>query len=70
MWSSKYRLFGITLEPGKKIVAFGNPEIYAPNGRLSFICDTIELAGEGDIKKQYDELKKKLTEEGIFNVEE
>ncbi len=69
MWSSKYRLFGITLEPGKKIVAYGSPEVYAPNGRLSFIADTIELAGEGDIKKQYDELKAKLTKEGVFNVE-
>ncbi|MCX6723986.1 MAG: exodeoxyribonuclease VII large subunit [Candidatus Staskawiczbacteria bacterium] len=69
MWASKYRLFGITLEPGKKIVAFGSPEIYAPNGRLSFICDTIELAGEGDIKKQYDELKKKLDKEGLFAPE-
>lgn len=69
MWSSKYRLFGITLEPGKKIVASGNPEIYAPNGRLSFVTNTIELAGEGDIKKQYDELKKKLDKEGLFNIE-
>jgi len=69
MWSSKYRLFGITLEPGKKIVASGNPEVYAPNGRLSFVCDTIELAGEGDIKKQYDELKKKLEKEGLFDIE-
>jgi len=69
MWSSKYRLFGITLEPGKKIVAFGSPEIYAPSGRLSFIADTIELAGEGDLKKQYDELKKKLEKEGLFAKE-
>lgn len=69
MWNSKYRLFGITLEPGKKIVAYGSPEVYAPNGRLSFVCDTIELAGEGDIKKQYDELKKKLEKEGIFAPE-
>lgn len=68
MWNSKYRLFGITLEPGKKIVASGNPEVYSQNGRLSFVCDTIELAGEGDIKKQYDELKKKLEKEGIFDV--
>ena len=68
MWSSKYRLFGITLEPGKKIVAFGCPSIYAPAGKLSFIADTIELAGEGDIKKQYDELKAKLTKEGLFDV--
>jgi exodeoxyribonuclease VII large subunit len=69
MWSSKYRMFGITLEPGKKIVAYGNPEIYAPNGRLSFVCDSIELAGEGELKKQYDELKAKLEKEGIFAPE-
>ena len=69
MWSSKYRLFGITLEPGKKIVAYGSPNIYSQNGRLSFVCDTIELAGEGDIKKQYDELKRKLEKEGLFAPE-
>jgi exodeoxyribonuclease VII large subunit len=64
-----YRLFGITLEPGKKIVAFGCPNVYASAGKLSFIADTIELAGEGDLKKQYDELKKKLEKEGIFALE-
>jgi exodeoxyribonuclease VII large subunit len=69
IWASKYRLFGIKLEPGMKIIARGNAEIYAPSGRLSFIADTIELAGEGELKKQYDELKKKLEAEGLFNPE-
>jgi exodeoxyribonuclease VII large subunit len=69
IWASKYRLFGINLEQGMKIVVFGNPEIYSANGRLSFICETIELAGEGDLKKQYELLKRKLTEEGLFEEE-
>lgn len=69
IWGSKYRLFGINLEQGMKIVAFGKPEIYSANGRLSFICETIELAGEGDLKKQYELLKKKLSEEGLFAIE-
>ncbi|KKP31407.1 MAG: exodeoxyribonuclease VII large subunit [Candidatus Staskawiczbacteria bacterium RIFOXYB2_FULL_32_9] len=69
IWGSKYRLFGINLEQGMKIVAFGKPEIYSANGRLSFICETIELAGEGDLKKQYELLKKKLSEEGLFAQE-
>jgi len=68
MWGFKYKLFGITLKPGAKIIASGGPELYAPYGKLSFVCDTIELAGEGDIKKQYDELKKKLEKEGIFDI--
>jgi len=69
IWKFKYSLFGIKLEPGMKIVAYGNCEVYAPSGRLSFLCDTIELAGEGELKKQYDELKKKLEKEGLFNAE-
>jgi len=68
IWKFKYNLYGIKLEPGMKIVALGNPEIYAPSGRLSFIADTLELAGEGDLKKQYDELKAKLEKEGVFDV--
>jgi exodeoxyribonuclease VII large subunit len=54
IWKFKYQIYGITLQPGMKIVASGNPEIYAPSGRFSFIADTIELAGQGDLKKQYD----------------
>lgn len=69
IWKSKYHLYGIKLEEGMKIMATGHPEIYAPNGRLSFIADTLELAGEGTLKKQYEELKKKLTEEGLFAPE-
>jgi exodeoxyribonuclease VII large subunit len=68
IWKFKYNLYGIKLEPGMKIVALGNPEIYAPSGRLSFVCDTLELAGAGDLKKQYDELKAKLEKEGVFDV--
>jgi exodeoxyribonuclease VII large subunit len=33
---------------------------------LSFICDTIELAGEGALKKEYDRLLKLLTAQGLF----
>lgn len=66
IWKSRYIMFGIGLREGMKIMTFGHPEIYAPSGRLSFIAETIEPAGEGELKKQYDELKKKLTEEGLF----
>ena len=69
IWKSNYRMFGINLREGIKIMAFGHPEVYAPTGRLSFIADTIELAGEGTLKKQYEELKKKLTAEGLFAEE-
>ena len=69
IWKSKYDLYGIKLQEGMKIMALGHPEVYAPSGRLSFISESIELAGEGTLKKQYDELKKKLEKEGLFAEE-
>ena len=69
IWKSKYILFGIKLEEGLKIIASGYPEIYPLSGRLSFIAETIEYAGEGILKKEYEKLKKKLAEEGIFAEE-
>ena len=68
IWRSRYEMFGIQLVPGAKIVASGHAEIYPPSGRLSFVCDTIELAGQGALKKEYDRLLKKLTAEGLFET--
>lgn len=69
VWRSKYEMFGLNLKEGDKIIAAGRPEIYAASGKLSFICDSIELAGEGALKKAYDALKKKLEAEGLFAPE-
>jgi len=66
IWKSKYELFGVEIKDGIKIIATGRPEIYKQTGRLSFIAETIELAGEGILKKEYEKLKKKLGDEGIF----
>src|SRR4030042_1566728 len=69
IWKSRYGLYGIKLQEGMKIMASGYPEIYPLSGRLSVLAETIELAGEGELKKQYDESKKKLEREGVFAVE-
>lgn len=68
-WKSKYDLYGIKLEEGLKIIATGYPEIYPLSGRLSFIAEVIEFAGEGTLQKEYEKLKKKLEAEGIFAKE-
>ena len=69
IWRSKYNLFGINLEVGMKVMAGGYPEIYPALGKLSFIAETIQLSGEGELKKQYEMLKKKLAAEGLFAEE-
>jgi len=69
IWKSRYELFGIQLKIGMKIIAAGHCEIYAPSGRLSFICDSIELTGQGALKMTYDLLLKNLAAEGLFAAE-
>jgi exodeoxyribonuclease VII large subunit len=69
IWKSRYQLYGIELKEGLKIIASGYPEIYPPTGRMSFLAEVIEHAGEGELKKEYEKLKKKLTEEGLFAKE-
>src|SRR3989338_3633897 len=66
IWAGRYKMYGIKLEEGMKVIAYGTPSIYKPNGRISFIAETISHAGEGELKKKYEELKAKLEKEGIF----
>lgn len=69
MFKYQYEISAVKLEIGNEIIARGYPEIYKPNGRLSLKVDLIEIAGEGALKKAYDELKKKLEQEGLFASE-
>ncbi|MEK7477865.1 MAG: exodeoxyribonuclease VII large subunit [Patescibacteria group bacterium] len=69
IWKSNYRLTGVELKEGMEIVVHGWPNVYKPSGRLSFHVDTIEMVGEGALKQQYEELKKKLEAEGLFAPE-
>lgn len=66
IWRSRYRLYGINLKEGDKIIVTGYPEIYSLTGRFSFLANVIEYTGEGKLKQEYEKLKNKLTKEGIF----
>lgn len=61
-----YRGLGIAIEDGMQVKVGGIPSIYKPKGRFSFKVETLDLVGEGSLKKAYEALKKKLTEEGLF----
>lgn len=67
IWRSTYNQNGVELEVGDEIVVTGTPEIYAPRGSFSLKTQTIEYAGEGALKKSYEELKKKLADEGLLD---
>lgn len=69
MFRYQYEMAGIKLALGDEVILEGVPNIYKPSGRLSFRAETVEYAGEGALKKAYDELFQKLTAEGLMAVE-
>jgi exodeoxyribonuclease VII large subunit len=69
MWKSRYQYSGVALEVGQEVLLRGKPSVYAPMGKMSFVADSIELVGEGALKKAYDTLKAKLQAEGVFASE-
>ncbi len=69
IWKSVYKMCGISVEEGMKVVVTGSADIYRARGSLTFKVKTVELAGEGALKKAYEELKLKLEKEGLFSEE-
>ncbi len=68
MWRHAHKLYGVEFELGTEIIAEGFSEIYKPTGRLSFKALSVELVGEGALKKQYEKLKAQLQKEGLFDI--
>ena len=66
IWKNDYKLSGIEFQVGMEVILDGIPDVYKPSGRLSFKVSSVELVGEGALKKAYDQLKKKLDSEGLF----
>jgi len=52
---------------GMKMLALGKISLYQPRGEYQFIIEKMETAGEGDLKRKYEELKQKLFNEGLFD---
>ena len=56
----------VALEEGMKVVIKGMPKV-TNWGKFSFTVQAIQPVGEGNIKKNFELLKKKLEKEGIFD---
>lgn len=62
-----YMIAGGSFAVGTEVIVEGYPKMYKPRGELSFQVMTLELFGEGALKKAYDELYKKLELTGAFD---
>ncbi len=69
MFRNKNKLLRITPENGKKIILRARVSFYEARGEFQCIAEHMEIAGEGVLQQQFDDLKNKLNNEGLFNNE-
>jgi len=54
------------LEDGLKVICFGKIDVYGPRGQYQIIVERIEPKGIGSQQLAFEQLKKKLEQEGLF----
>ncbi len=54
---------------GQQVICHGRISVYEPRGDYQLIVDSIDFHGAGLLQLQFDELKKQLAAEGLFDVE-
>jgi len=64
--SGQYRRIGVNLEEGMAIKVCGYGKLAAKSGNFGFWVSKIEPVGEGALRRAYELLVKKLSEEGLF----
>ena len=52
---------------GAKVVVEGEVSVYAPRGAYQLIVRSLEPVGKGDLHQRFEELKRKLQGEGLFD---
>jgi exodeoxyribonuclease VII large subunit len=67
MWAGTARALTFRPEAGLMVRCVGKPNVYGPTGRLQVIVTTMTPAGEGELQRRFEELKKRLEKEGIFS---
>lgn len=66
IWRASAERLRFVPEDGAKVLAHGRLSVYEPRGSYQFLVDKLEPLGLGDLAAAFEQLKKKLEAEGLF----
>ena len=58
-----------TIKDGAKVIVVGDISVYPKRGTFQVIVKRIVPVGVGDLKEQFEKLKRKLAAEGLFDID-
>jgi exodeoxyribonuclease VII large subunit len=67
MWRSALRALRFKPEDGLHVVARGRVSVYDPKGEYQLVCEHMEPKGAGALQVAFEQLKKRLAGEGLFD---
>jgi exodeoxyribonuclease VII large subunit len=68
MFRSTLRYLKFKPEDGLRVVARGRISVYEPKGEYQLVCEHLEPQGLGALQLAFDQLKKRLQDEGLFEA--
>jgi len=57
----------VKLRDGLQVVAFGDVGVYEPQGKYQLVVKTLVADGVGALQREYEALKRRLSDEGLFD---
>ena len=67
MFRARASLLDFQPEDGMEVVISGYVSVYEKSGRYQLYASSMIPGGEGELYKKFEELKKKLSDEGLFD---
>lgn len=67
IWRSTAARLDHEIRDGQQVVLGGDIQVYAPHGRYQMIVSLVQQAGIGKLQQKFEELKRKLENEGLFD---
>lgn len=68
MFKGSNRFVQFTPQNGKQVLIRANVSLYKPRGEYQLIVESMQPAGIGQLQQQFEALKLKLSEEGLFDT--
>ncbi|HQU71036.1 MAG TPA: exodeoxyribonuclease VII large subunit, partial [Calditrichia bacterium] len=66
MWRSRAGTLAFQPADGMKVLVEGDIQVYEPSGRYQIIAQQMQPAGIGSLQMAFEQLKKRLHAEGLF----
>jgi len=67
MFRSQAQFLPFKLENGIQVVIRGRINVYEPRGEYQIVADVMEPLGKGSLQLAFEQIKKKLSSEGLFD---